>query len=238
MAVGLSFKKQDGAAATNLGDAKVIVYEDSTGSQYTLNFSTMNTPKLKYLPKNGTSGTDDINFSNLTELLTSIGAIKTNTDKLDLAGTADGTLGKALADLKTEADKIAGVDTKVGAIKVKTDKLDLAGTAAGTLGKALADLKIEADKIAGVDTKVGAIKVKTDKMPADLGTELNNLTAIGNAINSSGNVTEAAKLVLESSFKKAIKDAGTDGSDWLENEVRDIRGCPQTSKFKNVLSVT
>ncbi|WP_341812080.1 hypothetical protein [Wolbachia endosymbiont (group A) of Conops quadrifasciatus] len=63
-------------------------------------------------------------------------------------------------------------------------------------------------------------------MPADLNTELGKLTAIGNAINGNGNVTEAAKGVLESSFKQDITDAGKDGSEWLRNEVKEIVSQP------------
>ncbi len=63
-------------------------------------------------------------------------------------------------------------------------------------------------------------------MPADLNAELIKLTTIGNAINGNGNVTEAAKAVLESSFKQAITDAGQEGSEWLKNEIKEIVSQP------------
>ncbi|WP_353281645.1 hypothetical protein [Wolbachia endosymbiont (group B) of Horisme vitalbata] len=63
-------------------------------------------------------------------------------------------------------------------------------------------------------------------MPDDLNDELIKLTAIGNAINGNGHVTEAAKAVLESSFKQAITDAGQEGSEWLRNEIKEIVSQP------------
>ncbi|MFP3020735.1 MAG: hypothetical protein ACEY3F_05335, partial [Wolbachia sp.] len=90
----------------------------------------------------------------------------------------------------------------------------------------ISGIKTETDKIAAIGTNVGEIKTKTDKIPADLGAELDKLTIIGKAINNNGDVTAAAKAVLENSFKQAITNAGKDGSDWLEKTVTDIMSQP------------
>ncbi len=150
-------------------------------------------------------------------------SIKAKTDKMPadlnaelnkLATSASlSTLDGKVDTIKTNTDKIADIGTNVGAIQTKTDKMPAnLSTELGTLAKS---------------ADVTDIKAKTDKMPADLNAELIKLTAIGNAINGNGNVAEAAKAVLESSFKQAIEQAGGNGSDWLEKSVTNIVSQPK-----------
>uniref|UniRef100_A0A3B0IXF3 Uncharacterized protein n=2 Tax=unclassified Wolbachia TaxID=2640676 RepID=A0A3B0IXF3_9RICK len=63
-------------------------------------------------------------------------------------------------------------------------------------------------------------------MPDDLGTELGKLTTIAETLNGAPQAAAAAKAVLESSFKKAIEEAGEDGSEWLKNEIKEIVSQP------------
>ncbi len=177
-------------------------------------------------------------------------SIKAKTDKMPadlnaelnkLATSASlSTLDGKVDTIKTNTDKIADIGTNVGAIQTKTDKMPAnLSTELGTLAKSadVTDIKAKTDKMpADLSTELGTlaksadvtdIKAKTDKMPADLNAELIKLTAIGNAINGNGNVAEAAKAVLESSFKQAIEQAGGNGSDWLEKSVTNIVSQPK-----------
>ncbi len=109
------------------------------------------------------------------------------------------------------------------------------GAIAGLLGK-LTTIET-ATNAANLEDKLKSIQDKTDTIPADFTAKV---TAIETAINTAnlGNkvtaiqtkidnmVTEAAKLVLENSFKQAITDAGTNGSNWLKNEVKGIVSQP------------
>ncbi|WP_341822929.1 hypothetical protein [Wolbachia endosymbiont (group A) of Clivina fossor] len=137
-----------------------------------------------------------------------VDVIKAKTDKMP----AD--LKTELTTITTETNKIADIKTNVGDIKAKTDKIT------DTLGADVTTIKTQV----GTDL-ISGIKAKTDKMPADLNAELMKLTTIGNAINGSDSVTEAAKTVLENSFKQAIEKAAE--SDWLEKLVADIVSQPK-----------
>ncbi|WP_052264989.1 hypothetical protein [Wolbachia endosymbiont of Operophtera brumata] len=178
------------------------------------------------------------NSANLGDKVT---AIQTKTDKITDTLGADVTAIKAKtdkmpADLGTELGNLAK-SADVTAIKAKTDTIPADLTAKVTAIETATNSANLGDKVTAIQTKtdkitdtlgadVTAIKAKTDKMPADLNAELIKLTTIGNAINGNGNVTEAAKAVLESSFKKAIKEAGEDGSEWLKNEIKEIVSQP------------
>ncbi|WP_353276614.1 hypothetical protein [Wolbachia endosymbiont (group B) of Villa cingulata] len=179
---------------------------------------------------------------------TNVGAIKTKTDKITDTLGADVTAIKAktefipdtfTADVAAikDATSAANLGNKVTAIQTKTDKIT------DTLGADVTAIKAKTEFIpdtftadvaaikdatsaANLGNKVTAIQTKTDKMPADLNAELIKLTTIGNAINGNGHVTEAAKAVLESSFKQAITDAGQEGSEWLRNEIKEIVSQP------------
>ncbi|WP_264374583.1 MULTISPECIES: hypothetical protein [unclassified Wolbachia] len=185
------------------------------------------------------------NAANLGDKVT---AIQTKTDKIT------DTLGADVIAIKAKTDtipadltaKVTAIETatnaanlgnKVTAIQTKTDKIT------DTLGADVIAIKAKTDtipadltaKVTAIETatnaanlgnKVTAIQTKTDKMPADLNAELIKLTTIGNAINGNGHVTEAAKAVLESSFKQAITDAGQEGSEWLRNEIKEIVSQP------------
>ncbi|WP_254229938.1 hypothetical protein [Wolbachia pipientis] len=187
------------------------------------------------------------NSANLGDKVT---AIQTKTDKITDTLGADVTAIKAKtdkmpADLGTELGNLAksaelaplAKSADVTAIKAKTDTIpdDLTAkvtaietaTNSANLGDKVTAIQTKTDKITDtLGADVTAIKAKTDKMPADLNAELIELTTIGNAINGNGNVTEAAKAVLESSFKRAIKEAGEDGSEWLKNEIKEIVSQP------------
>ncbi|WP_410542598.1 hypothetical protein [Wolbachia endosymbiont of Tetranychus urticae] len=178
------------------------------------------------------------NSANLGDKVT---AIQTKTDKITDTLGADVTAIKAKtdkmpADLGTELGNLAK-SADVTAIKAKTDTIPADLTAKVTAIETATNSANLGDKVTAIQTKtdkitdtlgadVTAIKAKTDKMPADLNAELIKLTTIGNAINGNGNVTEAAKAVLESSFKKAIEEAGEDGSKWLQNEIKEIVSQP------------
>ncbi|WP_264704475.1 hypothetical protein [Wolbachia endosymbiont (group B) of Apotomis betuletana] len=159
-----------------------------------------------------------------------ISGIKAKTDKITDTLGADVTAIKAKtdtipADLTAKVTAIetatnaANLGDKVTAIQTKTDKIT------DTFTADVAAIK-DATSAANLGNKVTAIQTKTDKMPDDLNDELIKLTTIGNAINGNGHVTAAAKAVLESSFKKAIKEAGEDGSEWLRNEIKEIVSQP------------
>ena len=167
------------------------------------------------------------NAANLGDKVT---AIQTKTDKIT------DTLGADVIAIKAKTDtipadltaKVTAIETatnaanlgdKVTAIQTKTDKIT------DTFTADVAAIK-DATSAANLGNKVTAIQTKTDKMPADLNAELIKLTTIGNAINGNGHVTEAAKAVLESSFKQAITDAGQEGSEWLRNEIKEIVSQP------------
>ncbi|WP_265022880.1 hypothetical protein [Wolbachia endosymbiont (group B) of Ischnura elegans] len=233
----LSFKKVDRQTdATDLAGVKTIIYEDNTGNKYTFgvdNTSVFNT--FRYEPNGAAeidysaTATNFITGGAIATLLgigTNVGAIKTKTDSIPADLSAD------LVTIKTQV----GTDL-ISGIKAKTDKIT------DTLGADVIAIKAKTDtipadltaKVTAIETatnaanlgdKVTAIQTKTDKMTADLNAELIKLTTIGNAINSNGHVTEAAKAVLESSFKQAITNAGQEGSEWLRNEIKEIVSQP------------
>ncbi|BDG77331.1 hypothetical protein [Wolbachia pipientis] len=198
----LTFKDNSGANVPS-PNIKSIIYEDAAQNKYT--FGVDNATNVFNTFKYEPNGAAEIDYSATATKFMTGGAIAT----------------------------LLGIGTNVDAIKTKTDSIpaDLSAdlvtikTQVGT--DLISGIKAKTDKITDtLGADVTAIKAKTDKMPADLNAELIKLTTIGNAINGNGNVTEAAKAVLESSFKKAIKEAGEDGSEWLKNEIKEIVSQP------------
>ncbi|CAH2209237.1 jg24732 [Pararge aegeria aegeria] len=198
----LTFKDNSGGNVPS-PNIKSIIYEDAAQNKYT--FGVDNATNVFNTFKYEPNGAAEIDYSATATKFMTGGAIAT----------------------------LLGIGTNVDAIKTKTDSIpaDLSAdlvtikTQVGT--DLISGIKAKTDKITDtLGADVTAIKAKTDKMPADLNAELIKLTTIGNAINGNGNVTEAAKAVLESSFKKAIKEAGEDGSEWLKNEIKEIVSQP------------
>lgn len=198
----LTFKDNSGGNVPS-PNIKSIIYEDAAQNKYT--FGVDNATNVFNTFKYEPNGAAEIDYSATATKFMTGGAIAT----------------------------LLGIGTNVDAIKTKTDSIpaDLSAdlvtikTQVGT--DLISGIKAKTDKITDtLGADVTAIKAKTDKMPADLNAELIKLTTIGNAINGNGNVTEAAKAVLESSFKQAITDAGQEGSEWLKNEIKEIVSQP------------
>ncbi|PBQ26568.1 hypothetical protein BTO27_04430 [Wolbachia pipientis wAus] len=250
----LTFKDNSGGNVPS-PNIKSIIYEDAAQNKYTFGVdnatNVFNT--FKYEPNGAAeidysaTATKFMTGGAIATLLgigTNVDAIKTKTDSIPADLSADLVTIKTqvgtdlISGIKAKTDKITDtLGADVTAIKAKTDTIPADLTAKVTAIETATNSANLGDKVTAIQTKtdkitdtlgadVTAIKAKTDKMPADLNAELIKLTTIGNAINGNGNVTEAAKAVLESSFKKAIKEAGEDGSEWLKNEIKEIVSQP------------
>ncbi|WP_264330758.1 hypothetical protein [Wolbachia endosymbiont (group B) of Erebia ligea] len=172
-------------------------------------------------------------------------AIKAKTDTIPADLTAKVTaietatnaanLGNKVTAIQTKTDNITDtLGADVTAIKAKTEFIpdtftaDVAAikdaTNAANLGNKVTAIQTKTDNITDtLGADVTAIKAKTDKMPAEL---IIKLTTIAETLNGSPKAAAAAKAVLESSFKKAIEEAGEDGSEWLKNEIKEIVSQP------------
>ncbi|TNK94219.1 hypothetical protein OUY_02565 [Wolbachia endosymbiont of Leptopilina clavipes] len=231
----LTFKDSAGANIVS-PTIKSIIYEDAAQNKYTFgvdNTSVFNT--FRYEP----NGAAEIDYSatatnfmtggaiaTLLGIGTNVGAIKTKTDSIPADLSADLVTIKTqvgtdlISGIKAKTDKITDtLGADVIAIKAKTDTIPADLTAKVT--------SIEtATNAANLGNKVTAIQTKTDKIPADLNAELIKLTTIAKTLNGAPQAAAAAKAVLESSFKKAIEEAGEDGSEWLKNEIKEIVSQP------------
>ncbi|MHC3897347.1 UNVERIFIED_CONTAM: hypothetical protein LBW93_00130 [Wolbachia endosymbiont of Nasonia longicornis] len=228
----LTFKDSAGANVVS-PTIKSIIYEDAAQNKYTFgvdNTSVFNT--FRYEP----NGAAEIDYSatatnfmtggaiaTLLGIGTNVDSIKTKTDSIPADLTAKVTaietatnaanLGDKVTAIQTKIDKMpADLDAELGKLAKSAELTPLAKTAE------LAPLTKTTD--------ITAIKAKTDKMPADLNAELIKLTTIAETLNGSPQAAAAAKAVLESSFKKAIEEAGEDGSEWLKNEIKEIVSQP------------
>ncbi|KLT22089.1 hypothetical protein wVul_1834 [Wolbachia endosymbiont of Armadillidium vulgare str. wVulC] len=245
MVASLSFKQVDRQTdATDLADIYTIIYEDNTGNKYTFGVENgTNTFNIfKYEPNSG----GEVDYSAIAKNFMTNGAVGGLLGKLTTIETATNAanLGDKVAAIKTKTDSFTA---DVADIKAKTDKMpaDL-DAELGKLAKSaelaplaktaeLAPLVTPLAKSAELaplvaplakTADVADIKAKTDKMPADLNAELTKLTTIAETLNGSPQAAAAAKTVLESSFKKAIEEAGEDGSKWLKNEIKEIVSQP------------
>ncbi|WP_264377653.1 hypothetical protein [Wolbachia endosymbiont (group B) of Philonthus cognatus] len=228
----LTFKDNSGANVPS-PNIKSIIYEDAAQNKYT--FGVDNATNVFNTFKYEPNGAAEIDYSatatnfmtggaiaTLLGIGTNVDAIKTKTDSIpaDLVTIKTQVGTDLISGIKAKTDKITDtLGADVIAIKAKTDTIPADLTAKVTAIET-------ATNAANLGNKVTAIQTKTDKMPADLNAELIKLTTIGNAINGNGHVTEAAKAVLESSFKQAITDAGQEGSEWLRNEIKEIVSQP------------
>ena len=104
----LSFQDSSGQPAGAISDIAMITYEDKTNNIYTLDFSTIDTPALKFQPQSGNftdlisslcalSATLDTIDANVSTVKTNVGVIKANVNKID---TNIETIGATLGTLE------------------------------------------------------------------------------------------------------------------------------------------